>query len=559
MILFGYLADRIGRAKLYGVELMIVIAATLGLTQVSEGYNNASMEIYPWIIFWRTVLGVGIGAEYPLSAMIAAEYTSTEARGRMLAAVFLSQPLAQLTAYGTGLGSLRMLSHDRGLSSTEMNHDVAAPVIDSVWRLVVGVGCIPAFFAIIWRLSIPESPRYLLEVEKNAAAALESAAEVYPDAAKAVNRANAPSINVSASAQLSNSDDPNDNPNSSPVRGRTTGELSGNSGDENGPHKQETFLESVRGKWRRMKAVLVKNGTWRMLAGVSICWFLLDLGVYGLGLDNPRTLAKIWAANSTATVLESSSPTYDWQSLPGMTIYQSMESNLIHALYTTVPASITGCVLILIFVNHLPRVTIMVTIFALLGGVFIITGGSMFNVYETSQHTVSVVFYAISLFLLNLGPNTLTFMLPAELFETRYRGTCYGIAAASGKFGAVIIQIVLWAFKIGGPDKKRLAILLLVFAPMMLLGAFVAWVWIPEVQDPPGWRPLKDEHTWKDYLVFHNRSLERIAENPTEKQVIGMRENIKGLCRPRRHKSKIEQSNGAATTADSRALLEGEV
>jgi MFS transporter, PHS family, inorganic phosphate transporter len=61
MILFGYLADKKGRKKLYGLELIIVIVATLGLTQASPGYN--SMNVYAWIGFWRFILGVGLGAE----------------------------------------------------------------------------------------------------------------------------------------------------------------------------------------------------------------------------------------------------------------------------------------------------------------------------------------------------------------------------------------------------------------------------------------------------------------------------------------------------------------
>lgn len=73
MLAFGYLADHFGRKRLYGVELVIVICATLGLTQASAGYENKSMLVFPWIIFWRTLLGIDVGAEYPLSALIASE------------------------------------------------------------------------------------------------------------------------------------------------------------------------------------------------------------------------------------------------------------------------------------------------------------------------------------------------------------------------------------------------------------------------------------------------------------------------------------------------------
>jgi MFS transporter, PHS family, inorganic phosphate transporter len=71
-LIFGFLADRYGRRKLYGFELIVVIFGTLGVAQSSAGYNG-SMSILSWMMFWRFFVGLGIGAEYPLSAVITAE------------------------------------------------------------------------------------------------------------------------------------------------------------------------------------------------------------------------------------------------------------------------------------------------------------------------------------------------------------------------------------------------------------------------------------------------------------------------------------------------------
>lgn len=38
----------------------------------------------------------------------------------------------------------------------------------------------------------------------------------------------------------------------------------------------------------------------------------------------------------------------------------------------------------------------------------------------------------------NFGPNATTFIIPGEVFPTKYRSTCHGISAASGKLGAII-------------------------------------------------------------------------------------------------------------------------
>lgn len=58
-LIFGYLSDRFGRKRLYGVELVIVIFGTIGFVQSGSGYNQESMSIIGWIIFWRFFVGLG--------------------------------------------------------------------------------------------------------------------------------------------------------------------------------------------------------------------------------------------------------------------------------------------------------------------------------------------------------------------------------------------------------------------------------------------------------------------------------------------------------------------
>lgn len=70
-LIFGVLADKFGRTRLYGVELVIVIFSTLGVASASRGENT--MNILAWLLVWRFVMGIGIGAEYPLSAVITTE------------------------------------------------------------------------------------------------------------------------------------------------------------------------------------------------------------------------------------------------------------------------------------------------------------------------------------------------------------------------------------------------------------------------------------------------------------------------------------------------------
>jgi PHS family inorganic phosphate transporter-like MFS transporter len=81
-ILFGILADLYGRQKLYGVELIVVIVATLGVAQSSAGVawpdsSHTSMSIFGWLLGWRLAMGCGIGAEYPLSSIITSGESGT--------------------------------------------------------------------------------------------------------------------------------------------------------------------------------------------------------------------------------------------------------------------------------------------------------------------------------------------------------------------------------------------------------------------------------------------------------------------------------------------------
>lgn len=71
-LVFGFLADKYGRKKMYGVELILLIAATLGVVMSSEGADS-SMSVFGWLIWWRIVVGIGVGADYPLSAVITSE------------------------------------------------------------------------------------------------------------------------------------------------------------------------------------------------------------------------------------------------------------------------------------------------------------------------------------------------------------------------------------------------------------------------------------------------------------------------------------------------------
>jgi PHS family inorganic phosphate transporter-like MFS transporter len=51
---FGYLADVVGRKKMYGLELILIIFATVAQALSSD---SPGMSIVGTIIFWRVLMG----------------------------------------------------------------------------------------------------------------------------------------------------------------------------------------------------------------------------------------------------------------------------------------------------------------------------------------------------------------------------------------------------------------------------------------------------------------------------------------------------------------------
>jgi PHS family inorganic phosphate transporter-like MFS transporter len=130
----------------------------------------------------------------------------------------------------------------------------------------------------------------------------------------------------------------------------------------------------------------------------------------------------------------------------------------------------------------------------ILGVLFVIIGSTYQVTVQTQQfHGVTIMLYVLCQLCFYFGPNGLTFIIPAELFPTRFRASCHGISAASGKLASVIVQLYLEYVKFGtrtssasSPRSKWLGWVLLIFALPMFLGAVVTWWWVPEVQEKTG-------------------------------------------------------------------------
>ncbi|KAG1869649.1 major facilitator superfamily domain-containing protein [Suillus tomentosus] len=419
-LLFGWLADLVGRKRMYGVELMVMIIATFG--QALAGQAPA-VNVLGVIIVWRFIMGVGIGGDYPMSAIISSEFAATRSRGRLMTAVFAAQGWGQFTA--ALIGIIVVQAYKSEILSSPF--PCVVPV-DYAWRLLIGLGCIPGVVALYFRLTIPETPRFTMDVERNVAQATE-------DITKVFNENNVTDVN--ALAQIVTA-----------------------------PAATRADFAAYFSQWKNLK----------VLIGTSYSWFALDIAFYGLGLNSSIILTAINFGSPTGN---KTSPLY---------VYQNLYNICVGNLILSVAGLIPGYWVSFLFIDSWGRKPIQLMGFIVLTILFIIMGFA-YNALDatTSSRNAFVFLYCLTNFFQNFGPNTTTFVIPGEAFPTRYRSTGYGISAATGKLGAVISQVgFAQLINIGGTN-KFVPHIMEILALFMLTGVFSTLL-IPETKQ----RSLED-------------------------------------------------------------------
>jgi SP family arabinose:H+ symporter-like MFS transporter len=134
----GRLADKLGRKSLLVVDAMIYALGAL----LSAVTPNATV-----LLIARTLIGLAIGADSAIATGYIAEYAP---RGRRGALSILQQwmiTVGILAAFLVALVILWALPH-------------SARTLD--WRLIFGMGAVPALVGVALRTQMPESPRWLL-------------------------------------------------------------------------------------------------------------------------------------------------------------------------------------------------------------------------------------------------------------------------------------------------------------------------------------------------------------------------------------------------------------
>lgn len=329
-------------------------------------------------------MGVGIGGDYPLSAIISSEYASTKLRGPMVAAVKSMQGLGTLIAACVGMAVAAAYTSS---VTANCSPDIPCQEMDSQWRIILGIGAIPAALTFYLRAKLPESPRFTAQVDND-----EELAQ--------------------ANTQVA---------------------IGGNKVDRN---KQSDKQKRDRITWASFSDFICRRKNFWILFGCAGAWFFQDIAYYSQSLFTPDILTNIGFNPKLST----SSTGKDM----ALKAYKTCAGNAIISLCGTVPGFYPPIFLI----NRMGRKTIQFMGFGMMTTTLLIMAAAFPQLLPTAQPPngasingtpwAYLMLFCLMFFFANFGPNTTEFIIPGELFPTKFRSTCHGIASGTGKVGSVV-------------------------------------------------------------------------------------------------------------------------
>jgi PHS family inorganic phosphate transporter-like MFS transporter len=153
-LVFGRLGDLVGRRRVYGLALMTMVLSSIGCG-LSVCTTRSCVLVS--LGFFRFLLGIGIGGDYPLSATIMSEFANKKTRGTFIAAVFTMQGFGILAASAVTMVVCAVFERASG---NAVSKDPTPREADIAWRLILMLGAVPAGLTYYWRMMMPETARY---------------------------------------------------------------------------------------------------------------------------------------------------------------------------------------------------------------------------------------------------------------------------------------------------------------------------------------------------------------------------------------------------------------
>lgn len=364
----GALTDKIGRQLAFRIDLSLFVVFAL---------LSAVAPSVAWLIAFRFLLGIGIGADYPISASYVSEIAPSRVRTRLLVGTFSFQAVGQLLGVVVGLVILNVDPHV------------------SAWRWMLAFGVIPALVIVWLRRGVPESPKWLAstgELEKAAAVVSRFVERVVPvHELESIVEREAEAVRASTVVE-------------------TIHELDETAATVEPPPSVETV------RWRHLFSRRMRGAT----ILTTVPWFLMDIATYGVGVFTPTIIAAIALSSSNSNFI-----TDDITSTKGAAFVD---------LFLVV-----GFALALLLIVRVGKIRLQTVGFVAMAiGLFVLAYVSDLPGGGDDNLPLVLIGFAVFNLFMNMGPNATTFAMPAEVFETKVRCAGSGLAAAAGKTGAAL-------------------------------------------------------------------------------------------------------------------------
>ena len=358
----------------------------------------------------------------------------------MMGSVFAMQGIGQFAAAVVALIVTQGFKASLETAKTVDQCDGACGLaVDKMWRVVIGFGAVPGCIALYYRQTIPETPRYTFDVDRDV-------------------------IQAGSDVKAFKAGVPQGSPD----------EITRARAKQNDEHQ----LEIPKASWSDFFTWVRKWKNGGVLLGTAGSWFMLDVAFYGefksfpyqmlltslgLGLNNSIILTQIGYAK-------------------GENVYKIFFNQAVGNLIITCAGAIPGYWVTVATVDTIGRKPIQIMGFIILTAIFIVIGFA----YHVLNGKALLALYVLAQFFFNFGPNATTFIVPGECYPTRYRSSAHGISAASGKVGAIIAQVLIGPLRTrgaapGSTDSPWLNHVMQIYSAFMFAGIFTSLL-IPETK-----------------------------------------------------------------------------
>ena len=180
----------------------------------------------------------------------------------------------------------------------------------------------------------------------------------------------------------------------------------------------------------------------KITMSLCLCWFLLDISYYGIGLFTPHVL-QAFNLSSEANFLTAQT--------------EILKSTLVVNIFVSL-----GAFTVIFFINRISLITLQK-----IGFLFSFVGLFILSLSYLYPSTL-IIFIGFILFnfFINFGPGISTYLLPAKIYNPEFKATGHGLAAGTGKLGAFVGTVFLPIFQ----ARMGIYLTLAILASTLLLG-----------------------------------------------------------------------------------------